>query len=363
MKNQAANNGTFIPKPGFTVVQNRVARDWNLSSGALGLYTRIQSYITMENITLTKGSLMERVPEGEYAFNTAWNELKSKGYLFIHVYPGEKGRFVYQYELRPDNSGWDGAYLFYHDRNGDVKSTNLTRNKTETAEQPAEKAAADHHPNYHPGGNHHSGNHCGGNRGGNIKLNHKEKLIKTNLSISPAAEPPEGGGEMDENALENIVLPALTKHKSIPQAYMAKPALMQAAIRYLTGYDFRQQHPYQANGVTDDARQSAFGLLNTCLTEMCCATGAQSYRGALVTADKVLAEISCASNGCEEDGLEPYVEDVLDTFLQAITTRKVKNLPQYMKSLLWTSLATYKLNTISGITAPYKEVKNVYGLH
>ena len=78
---------------------------------------------------------------------------------------------------------------------------------------------------------------------------------------------------------------------------------------------------------------------------------------------EVLAEISCASNGCEEDGLEPYVEDVLDTFLQAITTRKVKNLPQYMKSLLWTSFATYKLNTISGITAPYKEVKNVYGLH
>lgn len=107
----------------------------------------------------------------------------------------------------------------------------------------------------------------------------------------------------------------------------------------------------------------AFGLLNTCLTEMCCTTDTQSYRGALVTADKVLAEISCASNGCEEDGLEPYVEDVLDTFLQAITTRKVKNLPQYMKSLLWTSFATYKLNTISGITAPYKEVKNVYGLH
>ena len=56
MKNQAANNGTFIPKPGFTVVQNSVARDWNLSSGALGLYTRIQSYITMG----------EHPPEGEF---------------------------------------------------------------------------------------------------------------------------------------------------------------------------------------------------------------------------------------------------------------------------------------------------------
>ena len=149
----------------------------------------------MENITLTKGSLMERVPEGEYAFNTAWNELKSKGYLFIHVYPGEKGRFVYQYELRPDNSGWDGAYLFYHDRNGDVKSTNLTRNQTETAEQPAEKAAADHHPNYHPGGNHHSGNHCGGNRGGNIKLRQHRIIpalrLKHRSGGSPRQEPPQ----------------------------------------------------------------------------------------------------------------------------------------------------------------------------
>ena len=358
MKNQAANNGTFILKPGFTVVQNNVARDWSLSSGALGLYTRIQSYITMENITLTKGSLMERVSEGEYAFNTAWNELKSNGYLFIHVYPGEKGRFVYQYELRPDNCGWDGAYLFYHDRNGNVKSTNLTRKQSETAEQPSEKATSNHYPNYHPGGNHHSGNHCGGNRGSNIKLNHKEKLINTNLSISPASE-----GATEENVTEDIIRPALAAHKGIPLAYMAKPAHMQAAIHYLTGYDFRQQHPYQANGVTDDARQSAFALLNTCLSEMCCATGTQTYRGALVTADKVLAEISRASNGCEEDGLEPYVEDVLDTFLHAISTREVKNLPQYMKSLLWTSFATYRLNTISGITAPYKEVTNVYGLH
>ena len=62
MKNQAANNGTFIPKPGFTVVQNSVARDWNLSSGALGLYTRIQSYITMENITCAPTTADGTVP-------------------------------------------------------------------------------------------------------------------------------------------------------------------------------------------------------------------------------------------------------------------------------------------------------------
>ena len=82
MKNQAANNGTFIPKPGFTVVQNNVARDWNLSSGALGLYTRIQSYITMENITLTKGSLMERVPEGE-RLQHSMERIEKQG-VFVH---------------------------------------------------------------------------------------------------------------------------------------------------------------------------------------------------------------------------------------------------------------------------------------
>ena len=81
---------------------------------------------------------------------------------------------------------------------------------------------------------------------------------------------------------------------------------------------------------------------------------------------QTMEKIPCPDCEAEVDyeiGPGESLEDVLDTFLQAITTRKVKNLPQYMKSLLWTSFATYKLNAISGITAPYKGVKNVYGLH
>ena len=188
----------------------------------------------------------------------------------------------------------------------------------------------------------------------------KEKLINTNPSISPV---PKSDGSMVENPEENPVLPELATHKCIPLAYMANPALMQTAIHYLTGYHFRQEHPYQASDVPDEARQNAFELLNTCLVEMCCTTGTQTYRGSLVTADKILAEISHASNGCEEDGLFPYVEDVLDTFLQAISTRKIKNIPQYMKSLLWTSFATYKLNTINGIAAPCKGASHANRLH
>lgn len=71
MKNQAANNGTFIPKPGFTVVQNNVARDWNLSSGALGLYTRIQSYITIPSpkAALWSACRRENTPSTQHGTN------------------------------------------------------------------------------------------------------------------------------------------------------------------------------------------------------------------------------------------------------------------------------------------------------
>ena len=41
---------------------------------------------------------------------------------------------------------------------------------------------------------------------------------------------------MDENTLENIVLPTLTKHKSIPLAYMGKPTLMPVSYTHLDVY-------------------------------------------------------------------------------------------------------------------------------
>ena len=83
----------------FSMVSNTIIRDDTISLKAKGLYTLIQSYITLENFTLYKGFLKSKCCEGVRAFDSAWNELKETGYL--KQYKMRKGgkTFYYEYEL------------------------------------------------------------------------------------------------------------------------------------------------------------------------------------------------------------------------------------------------------------------------
>ena len=94
------NNGKFRKKKiYFTQVSNVALRDTNLSLKAKGLYALIQSYITIENFTLYKTTLLKDCSEGKKAFESAWKELKDAGYLIQYKMQGEKGFFYYEYEL------------------------------------------------------------------------------------------------------------------------------------------------------------------------------------------------------------------------------------------------------------------------
>ena len=96
-------NGVFRPKR----VSNTALRDPNLSLKAKGLYSLIQSYITLPDFTLYKNHLMSLCLEGTKAFNSAWREIKEKGYLKQYRIPGgENDTFIYEYELldEPDLS-------------------------------------------------------------------------------------------------------------------------------------------------------------------------------------------------------------------------------------------------------------------
>ena len=108
MLKDTINNGTFRKRENpFAQVSNAALRDENLSLKAKGLYSLIQSYITIPDFTLYKWYLMKQCKEGERAFNSAWNELKQHGYLKQYRIPNaENGFFVYQYELldKPDLS-------------------------------------------------------------------------------------------------------------------------------------------------------------------------------------------------------------------------------------------------------------------
>lgn len=98
-------DGKFRKKESFTMVYNTLLHDNSISMRAKGLYAIIQSYITIPNFVLYKSFLISNATEGTTAFNSAWNELKEKGYLKQFKMRTENG-FTYQYELldKPDLS-------------------------------------------------------------------------------------------------------------------------------------------------------------------------------------------------------------------------------------------------------------------
>ena len=130
--------GAFRPKKiYFSQVSNYALRDAKLSLKAKGLYSLIQSYITIENFILYKNTLKKSCMEGKDAFERAWKELKDKQYLLQHkIQDTETGLFNYEYELLDapihilvsrgvDNplSGKVGVYNNKNLKNTDLKNT------------------------------------------------------------------------------------------------------------------------------------------------------------------------------------------------------------------------------------------------
>lgn len=83
----------------FSQISNVLIRDKNISLKAKGLYALIESYLNIPDFTLYKDMLCSCCLEGSGAFDSAWNELKKAGYLVQYKTKGEKGTFVYEYEL------------------------------------------------------------------------------------------------------------------------------------------------------------------------------------------------------------------------------------------------------------------------
>ena len=103
--------GFFRSKKGFTVVQNEITRDVNISLKAKGLYLVIQAYISMPDKKWTKEDFRNLTKEGKKAFDSAWKELKDFGYLKVHFMP-DNGKWQAEYELldEPDL----GPHTLYH---------------------------------------------------------------------------------------------------------------------------------------------------------------------------------------------------------------------------------------------------------
>ena len=97
---QTYTGGKFRKKRiNFSMISNEILRNEKISLKAKGLYSLIQSYITMDDFILYKGFLMSKCPEGRRSFDSAWNQLKQSGYLIQYRMKDEKNHFYYEYEL------------------------------------------------------------------------------------------------------------------------------------------------------------------------------------------------------------------------------------------------------------------------
>lgn len=93
-------NGKIVKRENrFTMVSNSVLQDPDLSLKAIGLYSKINSYLTITEWTLYKSFLERKCKEGQRSFDKAWKELLEAGYLIMRKIKGEDGKFYYEYEL------------------------------------------------------------------------------------------------------------------------------------------------------------------------------------------------------------------------------------------------------------------------
>ena len=323
--NKSAENGTFRKRKSFTMASNAAIRDRKLSLKAKGLYTFIMSYATMPGLTLTKRFLAIRCQEKDRAFNSAWDELKTHGFLKVYFTPsGENNRWCVEYELLDVANPADGVHTYYYNLAGEVTATNLTRKAQRDNAEPAPEQQADSHTpqnvgdaprtlHYRTNGNRTYGERTNGNGGNNIIL---PCNTKNNTQDNHSFIQQENEG-MSEEEIQDKVMEELTIQQAIPYQYASDPKMMECAIHYLTEWEFRCKHPFlTTRGFVDDRRMNAFKFCIECLIEMACARQQANYRGALISYANVIDAINRNSDHCTEGGhrnhRHPQIHQVFD---------------------------------------------------
>ena len=351
-------DGFFRCKEGFTVVQNVISRDKNVSMKAKGLYLVIQSYITMQDKKWLKSDFEDMVGEGEKAFNNAWNELKEAGYLKTHIYPNS-GKFTNEYELldRPET----GPHTYYYNKDGVVTNTNETKKKAvhnplgDDKDKKIQVEEEERNPQkgiYAKGSNANGNNGKGTNANGGDKNN--SSLIKTdykNISSIPSFIPITGDEEEVERMKELLTPPEVlddktrvpgvivqtgvnivTKNKGIPIDLAYNPIQMKQVILALCDW----------NSFIDDDSMPGFNreiyrtVIET-LTEMCTTIEPMQLKGSIVTYKNVIDQLNRIYKKRESVRgiLSTFMDTIIEKYREASAKTKIKNPKLYLRSMIW----------------------------
>ena len=173
-------DGSFRRKNGYTIVQNSIARDKNISMKAKGLYLIIQSYITMPEKEWHKSDFTNMVAEGKSAFDSAWKELKDAGYLKVYIYSYGKGTRR-EYELLDEAK--EGPSDIYVKASSEEENSETIEN-TGFVQLPENQVPGNQVPGIQGLGNQEPGNQVLGNQESGIYINTKDIDVNNNKLIN-----------------------------------------------------------------------------------------------------------------------------------------------------------------------------------
>ncbi len=320
------DNGTFRRKNGFTVTGNTLTRDRKLSLKAKGLYLLISSYITFEEITLTKSFIFAMCVEKEKAFETIWGELKEEGYLKVYMKPSSKGWCV-EYELLDEPK--KGAHTFYLNASGEISSTNLDRQKgREEKHSPQKGSSAE-------GSNVEGCNAIGCNVEGGDNIspvdNTKNKTNNNILSFIPSC--PVG---MNDEELCVAIEDEISRNDGIPYTYSQDINKMTIAIRYLADWN-----TYYPQGYQDMLYQHTYNLAVDALIEMACETEIRTYNQCRVSYANVIDKINQAIAGQACKSIHDIIESAVGDYIQSASKQEIKYPRNYLKACILDSLDTW----------------------
>ena len=377
-------DGFFRSKSGYTVVQNAIVRDTQVSLKAKGLYLTIQAYITMPDKIWYKDEFQAMVSEGKTAFDAAWKELKEAKYLRVHGYPNGGRGWRYEFELLDEPC--EGPHTIYYDANGNPSKTNETanrgKNRVGNDEESPKNGDSLQYPENHTIANHSIANHhiakqCNAEQsnaeqsianGGIINNSSLQNPDYKNLGINPSVNPyiaddPEKvvdnsntSGRKRRKSIYNeinlnlnkkvlegdrfVVMDEVDEYKGIPDSFSDDVRKMTVAIQTMCGWNdyFRFDRSVE--------EQEIYRLFVENLVEMATCNELMDFNGSRVSYHNVIERINEIYNESKfpDNQLEGLFDCVMRRYKEASIKFKMDNPKQYMKPIIWESFSFYKTN-------------------
>lgn len=187
-------------------------------------------------------------------------------------------------------------------------------------------------------------NHNSATLNNNVPVLRKSQCSNTEFSNTEFSKP-QSINRAHSELTERKIVPEDVKQemldlRGIPYQYARDKQCMVQAIHNITSWD-----TYYPSGYSDELEQSAYEMMNECLIDMATDTEIRSYCNTRVSYAMVIDKINASLKITQSYIVLDYafVTEFLSDYLSAITTKEIKSPASYMKSCLWNSFSTYKV--------------------